>query len=45
MEQAENKKLAKELKSNLSQLIEKRSNWEEHWQEVADYFFNKKIRR
>ena len=32
MEIPENKKLAKELKSNLNQLIDKRSYWEEHWQ-------------
>ena len=42
METPENKKLAKELKANLSQLIVKRSNWEEHWQEVADYFLTRK---
>ena len=30
------KKLAQELKANLSQLMDKRKNWESHWQEVAD---------
>ena len=42
MEPQENKKLAKQLKSNLDQLIQKRSNWEEHWQEVSDYFLTRK---
>jgi|TARA_Y100000294_G_scaffold23865_1_gene20312 hypothetical protein len=34
----ENKKLAQELKANLSRLIEKRKTWESHWQECADLF-------
>ena len=42
MQTEEHKKLSKELKANLSQLIEKRSSWEEHWQEVADYFLPRK---
>ena len=42
MDTQENKKLAKQLKSNLDQLIQKRSNWEEHWQEVSDYFLTRK---
>ena len=42
MQTPEFKKLSKELKANLSQLIEKRSTWENHWQEVADYFFTRK---
>ena len=42
MQTEEHKKLSKELKENLSQLIEKRSSWEEHWQEVADYFLPRK---
>jgi hypothetical protein len=42
MQTEELKKLSKELKANLSQLIEKRSTWENHWQEVADYFLTRK---
>ena len=42
MEVSENKKLAKELKSSLNQLIQKRSTWEEHWQSVSDYFLTRK---
>jgi len=42
MEIPENKKLAKELKSNLNQLVEKRNYWEEHWQECSDYFLTRK---
>ena len=42
MQTEELKKLSKELKANLAQLIEKRSTWESHWQEVADYFFTRK---
>jgi len=37
MQSNEFKKLASELKSNLSRLMEKRSTWESHWQECADY--------
>ena len=42
MELNENKKLAKQLKSSLDQLIQKRTNWEEHWQETSDYFLTRK---
>ena len=42
MEIADNKKLAKELKASLNQLIEKRNYWEEHWQECSDYFLTRK---
>ncbi len=42
MEPQENKKLAKQLKSSLNQLIEKRNYWEEHWQECSDYFLTRK---
>ena len=31
------RKLASELKSNLSRLMEKRSTWESHWQACADF--------
>ena len=37
MQSDEFKKLASELKSNLSRLMEKRSTWESHWQECADF--------
>ena len=37
MQSQEFKNLARELKSNLSRLMEKRSTWESHWQECADY--------
>ena len=37
MQSEEFKKLAQQLKSNLSRLMEKRSTWESHWQECADY--------
>ena len=37
MQSEEFKKLASELKSNLSRLMEKRSTWESHWQECADF--------
>ena len=37
MQSDEFKKLAQELKSNLSRLMDKRSTWESHWQECADY--------
>ena len=42
MEASENKKLSKQLKSSLDQLIQKRSTWENHWQEVSDYFLTRK---
>ena len=34
--------LARKLKDNLSRLQEKRSNWENHWQEVSDYMLPRK---
>jgi len=34
--------LAKELKHSLSRLMEKRSNWESHWQEVSDLMLPRK---
>ena len=37
MQSEEFKKLAQQLKSNLSRLMEKRSTWESHWQECADF--------
>ncbi len=37
MQNEQFKKLASELKSNLSRLMEKRSTWESHWQECADF--------
>ena len=37
MQKQEFRDLARELKSNLSRLMEKRSTWERHWQESADF--------
>ena len=37
MQQQEFRNLARELKSNLSRLMEQRSTWESHWQECADF--------
>ena len=37
MQKQEFRDLARELKSNLSRLMEKRSTWESHWQECADF--------
>ena len=37
MQTQEFKNLARELKSNLSRLMDKRSTWESHWQECADF--------
>jgi hypothetical protein len=37
MQAQEFKNLARELKSNLSRLMEQRSTWESHWQECADF--------
>ena len=37
MQSQEFRNLAKELKANLSRLMEQRSTWESHWQECADY--------
>ena len=42
MQEQDKRKLAAELKNNLSKLMEKRSNWEIHWQEVADYMLPRK---
>lgn len=37
MQSQEFRNLARDLKKNLSRLMEQRSNWESHWQECADY--------
>ena len=42
MEQQEHKALSAELKNNLSRLIDRRSTWETHWQEVADLVIPRK---
>ena len=42
MQSQEFRNLARQLKDNLSRLMEKRSNWESHWQEVADYMIPRK---
>ena len=42
MQSQEFKNLAKQLKDNLSRLMEKRSNWENHWQEISDYMMPRK---
>ena len=42
MQTPELRALAKQLKDNLSRLMEKRSNWENHWQEVSDYMLPRK---
>ena len=42
MQTQELRKLAAELKNNLSRLKEKRSTWESHWQEVADLMLPRK---
>ncbi len=42
MQSQELRKLAAELKNNLSRLMEKRSTWESHWQEVADLMLPRK---
>ncbi len=42
MQDQELRKKAADLKNNLSRLMEKRSNWEVHWQEVADYMLPRK---
>ena len=38
----DNKPLTAELKNNLSRLMDRRSNWETHWQEVADLIIPRK---
>ena len=42
MQDQEYQKLSKELKDNLSRLMQKRSNWEAHWQEVANYMLTRR---
>ena len=42
MQSSEFRTLAKQLKDNLSRLMEKRSNWESHWQEVSDLMLPRK---
>jgi len=42
MQSEELRKLASELKNNLSRLMEKRSTWESHWQEIADLMLPRK---
>jgi hypothetical protein len=42
MQSHEHKALAAELKNNLSRLMDRRSNWETHWQEVADLVIPRK---
>jgi len=42
MQSQEFRTLARQLKDNLSRLMEKRSNWESHWQEVADLMLPRK---
>ncbi|MDC0531946.1 portal protein [Candidatus Pelagibacter ubique] len=42
MQPQELRKLAAELKNNLSRLMEKRSTWESHWQEIADLMLPRK---
>ena len=42
MQSQELRNLARQLKDNLSRLQEKRSNWENHWQEISDYMLPRK---
>ena len=42
MQSQELRNLASELKNNLSRLMEKRSTWESHWQEIADLMLPRK---
>ena len=42
MQNQELRSLAKQLKDNLSRLMEKRSTWESHWQEVSDFMLPRK---
>ena len=44
MQSQELRALAKQLKDNLSRLMEKRSTWESHWQEVSDLCYLEKQR-
>ena len=42
MQEQNNKALSAELKNNLSRLMDRRSTWETHWQEVADLIIPRK---
>ena len=42
MQSQEFRNLARQLKDNLSRLQEKRSNWEQHWQQISDYMMPRK---
>ena len=42
MQDQELRKLSAELKTNLSRLMEQRSTWESHWQEIADLMLPRK---
>ena len=42
MQSEEYRKLSQELQDSLSRLINKRRNWESHWQEVSDYCLPRK---
>ena len=42
MQSQEFRNLARQLKDNLSRLMEKRQNFESHWQEVSDYMLPRK---
>ena len=42
MQDQKHKALAAELKNNMSRLMDRRSNWETHWQEVADLVIPRK---
>ena len=42
MQSQELRDLARKLKDNLSRLMEKRRNFESHWQEVSDYMLPRK---
>ena len=42
MQDQKHKALSAELKNNMSRLMDRRSNWETHWQEVADLVIPRK---
>ena len=42
MQDQKHRALATELKNNMSRLMDRRSNWETHWQEVADLVIPRK---
>ena len=42
MQDQKYQQLSKELKDNLSRLMQKRSNWEAHWQEIANYMLTRR---